>query len=548
MNSRINLITSVFEKVKNIQIIRQFADDNGFVLGRIEVIESEKKLEFEVEIAPPYPLQFHESESIRFLNIDYLSCNHVNGDGSICLHTHHNPDLKTKLEWDTNSLKEWIEKYYLQNGIDEHYEHIIVNEYQENEQLFSFLFTDVVHSFTNNTFGTFKYSLLAKGKDKKKERETYLVNSFRVGNIDYSCNWSDFYKNRQFLTGIYVFIENPPVKNKRFAVDNWLELENFISQDFLKFLHDINKNKPLNKYGIKKLPLLIGYRIPNNEIHWQCALIETSNFPNEAVKLENKKGYAGQLKDMPIVWSSTKNCSYKYFFGRGKFSDKITEKKILIIGIGAVGSIVATTLTRCGCKFISLVDYDVKEPENVCRSEYDFYTGINNKVSDLGNKLSCISPFVELKYGETLTDALKYFVTNGDVPKRMKEEIEEHDFIIDCTTDDDVAYILDSLNLKSQIINLSITNNARELLCSVKPNLYNWLMERDTYIQSEKEPLYEPVGCWSPTFKASYNDINALVQFALKHINITIEQEKDLRHFYLSTEAENEFNIKLHQF
>jgi len=39
-----------------------------------------------------------------------------------------------------------------------------------------------------------------------------------------------------------------------------------------------------------------------------------------------------------------------------------------------------------------------------------------------------------------------------------------------------------------------------------------------------------------------------LVQFALKHINLSIESGKPLRHFFLSAETENEFNIKLHQY
>jgi hypothetical protein len=60
--------------------------------------------------------------------------------------------------------------------------------------------------------------------------------------------------------------------------------------------------------------------------------------------------------------------------------------------------------------------------------------------------------------------------------------------------------------------------------------------------------MYEPLGCWNPTFKASYNDINVLVQFAMKHINVSLEQGKMLRHFYLSTELEEDFKIKLHQF
>lgn len=546
MSDRANLINSIVEDLPNIKIIRHFVDDYENVLGRVQLMHAAVELEFDVEVKPPYPLQFHETETIRFLNPTLIEYNHVNRDGSICIHTSHSPDIKQKIEWDFNSLMEWIEKYYLSNSEDNNYEHIVVSEYQD-EVLSCYLFTDVKHSFQKYSFGNFFHSLLAVGYEGKKEKQTYLIHNFLVGKVPYECNWSSLYKQqRDFLHGIYVYIEAPPVKHKRFAVESWSELEPFVSQEFLKFLYDIDKKGAYKKAGIKKLPLFIGYKIPTGEIHWQCAIIDTDNFPNEPLRLEN--GFGGQFRDIPIKWSSTRNCSYKYFFGRGKFSEKITEKKILLIGIGAVGSMVATTLTRGGCKFLSLVDYDVKEPENVCRSEYDFNTGINNKVLDLGLKLKKISPFVEIIPDFIMMDAIKYFINNGKSEEAIKKRIEEFDIIIDCTTDDDVAYILDFLNLKNEIISLSITNNAKELLCSVKPNLYDWLISRDSFIQKNNEPLHEPTGCWNPTFKASYNDISALVQFALKHVNLSIESGKPLRHFFLSAETENEFNIKLHQF
>lgn len=546
MNSRFDLINTTIGSIPNIKIISPLRIDYGNILGRVLLLHSGVELEFEVEIKPPYPLQFHETETIRFLNTELIESNHVNRDGSICIHTHHSPDLKQKLLWDFNSLKEWIDNYYLAKIEDAHYEHIIVTEHQE-EILSSYLFTEVSHSFSKNSFGYFAYSLQAIGHEGKKERHTFLVHSFLVGKIPQFCSWSYLYsQQRNFHQGIYVFLENPPVKHKRFAVESWPELEPFVSQEFLKFLYDINKNGIFNKKDIKIIPLLIGYKIPTGEIHWQCATIDNANFPNESVKLEN--GFGGQFKEMTINWSSTKNCSYKYFFGRGKFSDKITEKKILIVGIGAVGSIVATTLTRGGCKYLSLVDYDVKEPENVCRSEYDFYTGINNKVDDLGFRLAKISPFVDIIPDAGMMDAIKYYINNRKSEAMIKRHIEEFDIIIDCTTDDDVAYILDSLNLNCEVISLSITNNANELLCSVKPDLYQWLMGRGSFIAKSDEPLHQPTGCWNPTFRASYNDINSLVQFALKHINLTMDSGKQLRHFYLSCTIENDYNIKMHQF
>ncbi|HRH02378.1 MAG TPA: ThiF family adenylyltransferase [Bacteroidia bacterium] len=546
MNNRFDLINSTIESIPNIKIISPLRNDYGNILGRVLLLHAGVELEFDVEIKPPYPLQFHETESIRFLNSELIEYDHVNRDGSICIHTYHCPEITQKLLLDFNSLKEWVDNYFLSTNQDNHYEHIIVNE-DQYETLSTYLFTEVNHNFSKDSFGYFAFSHQASGSEGKGERHTFLVHSFLVGKTPYQCSWSKVYnEQRDFQQGVYVYIENPPVKHRRFAVEMWSELGQFISQEFFKFLYDLKRSFVFEKKGIKKFPLFIGYKIPTGETHWQCVIIDTNNFPNESVKLGN--GYGGQFKEMPISWSSTKNCSYKYFFGRGKFSDKITEKKILIIGVGAIGSIVATTLTRGGCKFISLADYDVKEPENVCRSEYTFHTGITNKVDDLGLRLAKISPFIEVIPNHLMMDGIKYFINDTNSKESIKQHAEEFDIIIDCTTDDDVAYILDSLDLKSEIVSLSITNNANELLCSVNPNLYSWLMNRGSFIPERNEPLHQPTGCWNPTFKASYNDINSLVQFALKHINLIIDSGKQLRHFYLSTETENGYNIKMHQF
>ena len=42
-----------------------------------------------------------------------------------------------------------------------------------------------------------------------------------------------------------------------------------------------------------------------------------------------------------------------------------------------------------------MLKFDVKEPENICRSEYSFITGINDKTIDLLNDLFSVSPFLE---------------------------------------------------------------------------------------------------------------------------------------------------------
>ena len=547
MITRLQQIIECISEIESVKIIENFTEQDRVIKGSVLVLEGEVELQFHVIVTPQYPFQFHNVETIRFINKDLIAYNHVNRDGSICVHTRHSPELKNKILLDFDSLKQWIRKYYINKEPDTNYEHIITPIGSFNNANMCFLFTEVNYIFKKGDFGLTKYSSLSTGDHEAKKVHTYIIQNFKIGKQTISCNWNSFYKSLPTSEGIYLYIEDAPVKNKRFIIENWMDLEAYVNQSFLSFLYEIQKNIS-KKSNSLPIPLIIGYKIPGDEIHWQCAAIDINNFPNHGEKVPGTKMYLGHFYNEQINWLQTKNCSYKYFFGRGALNEKLTQGKILIIGVGAIGSILAVALTRGGCKHISLFDYDIKEPENICRAEYSFFTGLNSKVTDLGRHLLEISPFVEIVPSEFFTDGIKVFINTGVYKEEMKGKLEEFDYIFDCSTDDDLAFILDSFGLKSTVINLSITNHAEELICVVNPDLYKWMNEIYRVLGNKSDDLYNPTGCWSPTFKASYNDVALMVQYAVKHINKSLEDNNALRNFYLQVDNNDGINIKLKQF
>ncbi len=107
-------------------------------------------------------------------------------------------------------------------------------------------------------------------------------------------------------------------------------------------------------------------------------------------------------------------------------------------------------------------------------------------------------------------------------------------------------YAVSQLQLNN-LITLSITNKAQSLICGVEPGSYNWVINQvSNILKSDMEDLYNPTGCWNPTFKASYNDIGVLVHYAMKHINQKCLNNGKLRNFILDTEEG--FAIKLKEF
>ena len=82
-------------------------------------------------------------------------------------------------------------------------------------------------------------------------------------------------------------------------------------------------------------------------------------------------------------------------FGRGAFSKNLVEKKIAIVGLGAIGSILAESLARSGIYSLGLWDSDIVEPGNICRSIYDARDLGGSKVQALAQKIRAINPICE---------------------------------------------------------------------------------------------------------------------------------------------------------
>jgi hypothetical protein len=549
MTTRRETIKHVLTSLENVALQGDFLEKDQTIIFNVLVHEGDIHLNFRVEIHSPYPIQFHDVETIRFINEELLSYDHVNRDGSICVHTLHSPELSQKLILDFESLRHWIRKYYIDGEKDNKYEHIVVGEKLIDETHISFLFTNVEHRFSKNEFGYFEYSNLSKGFANNKRVLTNMVQSFQVKKKEVTCKWSSHYRNEPKQKGLFCFLERAPVKHRHFTIDLWKELEPLVNQPFVQFLFSVYQNMPTGAERPSSIPLLLGYPIKGDEIHWEAVLLLTDSFPLSKHKVIKSHHYLGQFLPQAMHWCQTRNISYHFYFGRGALHSRLANGKILVIGLGAIGSIVAKSLVRGGVINITVVDYDIKEPENVCRSEYSFRTGMCNKATELHSELIDISPFVQPRHSESLMDITKLLQNEEKMTGVLEDLFGEYDFIFDCTTDNEVASLLDRITIGAEVYCLSITNEAKELICAVKPNLYHWLAAIFEKLKSEEEDLYHPKGCWSPTFKAGYTDIAVLVQYALKQINRCLEKSEPVRNFYISTtENKHSFQPKLIQF
>lgn len=124
---------------------------------------------------------------------------------------------------------------------------------------------------------------------------------------------------------------------------------------------------------------------------------------------------------------------------------------------------------------------------------------------------------------------------NKEAKKTVQDVLGRYDIIFDCSTDDGMMYALDNLSLKAKLINLSISNHANELVCAMGYNITETVkFIFGKLVDSDTTDMFNPTGCWSPTFKASYNDIASKLQLALKHIIRMLSSDEPESSFYIT--------------
>lgn len=224
------------------------------------------------------------------------------------------------------------------------------------------------------------------------------------------------------------------------------------------------------------------------------------------------------------------------FFGRGALCDNIKHYKVALIGLGAIGSMVAEALAHSGINKIGLWDSDTIEPGNICRSTYNLQDLGESKVQAIAKKIRNINPFIETDdinasgkwmeyqgpndlryYSGSFYDNINYTNQEDAINK-----IKDYDLVIDCTGRNEILHFISYALPDTDIISLAITNKAKELLCISNKN-GNPFELRKAYLsaiaQNTTDYYVEGSGCYEPTFKATYFDICSLVNLCIRELN-----------------------------
>ena len=277
------------------------------------------------------------------------------------------------------------------------------------------------------------------------------------------------------------------------------------------------------------------------EIQWVLFFTNPASIKNNQISYDIKIRTINidSLVSIKMGKASPQYITKEMFFGRGALCPILAGKHIALVGLGAIGSIVADVLTHSGIQYIGLWDGDIVEPGNICRSSYQLRDLGQSKVYAIKTKIQSINPFVNISeviphgywsYGANFSNYVNgtfYGNVNYNNQEEAVKQLDNFDLIIDCTGSNEMLHFLSYAASNIDIISMCITNHANDLLCITNKD-GNPFELRKAYLsrieQDTKNFYIEGEGCYSPTFLANNCDIASLVNLALRDLNLNMEK------------------------
>lgn len=342
----------------------------------------------------------------------------------------------------------------------------------------------------------------------------------------------DFFDRKISGFGIWLKTSKIPVIDPWQLPTTFEELRCVLSKDLNTLKSVLVKTDNLLRDG-KRHPLLIGFPFSkikgsnNYQLHWLGI-----NLP--VLAKGQQKGFRntpeGLLKfdllhelhpKQRIEWIQTQNWDTNERSSRGRLSESLTKQKIVIVGVGSLGSMIAELLARGGCDNLVLCDPDRLEMGNLSRHVLTMDDLGSFKVDALAARLRSVNPDLNIE-----AISARYPIAES----YASDLIKDCSIVIETTGSDTILKEMDRLTWSSpgMIVSVSMglyarqtfvyfsnmqTFHSEEFFRAIKPYLDN---ENDWY-KNANLPR-EGIGCWSFVFPAKGDDIMLAACASVKEI------------------------------
>lgn len=356
--------------------------------------------------------------------------------------------------------------------------------------------------------------------------------------------------NDKYQSGISCFwcvLPKGPVLSPWQAPLNWWQMRTVAIADGINFdemLRSICSKHRDRGLGI----LLIGFPIPSKVgaeetdfifIATQLPSISSKILPPKGHQ-KNEKGFwfherTKMFHNDKVKYINTQNWHRDRMLARGKILDVLSEKTTLIIGVGALGSIIAELLVRSGMKNIGLIDNDFVEAGNIIRHTLTYNEIGEKKVVALCKKLEDINPNVKVETCDTL------FPTELEAASEL---VSSYDLIIDCSASNDILRTLSEIKttVPFRFASFSLSIDGIRFFAYLS---YSYKLDLDTFITSlnkykvadnnatflSEKTLFEGAGCWSPLCPVRYDRIVLISAICINLLEYLSVQNREFGQF-----------------
>lgn len=335
-------------------------------------------------------------------------------------------------------------------------------------------------------------------------------------------------------TGLWVRLDAPPVIPPYQASQTWGELLSVLHAQGIDVPELIDCVPVKLRHG-RDLFLLLGFAIPRRygdpaeQMHWQTVLLPAlarGHKDKSAPGFRPQKG-GWKLHDLrhtlapgkDVIYVRTENWSQQEISQRGQFSEQLRAQRLLLIGAGALGSVVAELLVRGGVHRIGIMDADTLRAGNLVRHTLGVGEVGHGKAGSLAARLNSLSPHADVQY-----------VPHAFPGGHQGDIVHEATLVLDCTASDDVVADLAEFPWEGDVrfLSVSLGFHAHRLFVfgtaaselsfpEFQEMLGAWIEDERTRHAGEEMPM-EGIGCWHAVFPARVDDIWQLAGVGVRSI------------------------------
>lgn len=512
--------------------------DDSYPLGEIKFYPSKQN-----GITLTFPHQSYNCEGNK---------NHPWRDGDLCLNTDVSLfrrlgkdieplDKERRLHWHFKRFISWLE-YASKEEL------LLEGDYFELPPTpinimgsVAFCENDRNYIFWKNNYFQYGYLNLIKLDNDNK---TLLIDKFLTFQevLIFKYNWGEYVDNyeNEHIKGAWVLLNEIPILKPWHIPSTWGELVSVCYEQSIDLLNIIKQFAPTFRYRGKHI-LMLGFPIPdrigekNIQTHWFGLVLPelsqqktlTHGFRSRETAYwwhDEQKLFKESAK---IDWLFTENWDKSELNSRGSFSNDVISRKALIIGAGAVGSVVSELLARSGMMQLAIMDHDILKAGNLVRHTLTLNDINKYKVDSLVKRLNDCSPHNMVK------GINRQFPLNKD---EHLELIKQYDVIIDCTGEDEVIYQLENSSQLSEktIISVSLGYGSKRLFVYMSQErsysaksffklISPWQKKEAQSLVGIEFPR-EGIGCWHPVFPARADDVWQMATIAIKNIEMALQE------------------------